>query len=91
MLQSIIVERNYNLVRLIKFNLNSCRRLNTVIIAIGDRLRTSCVRKYVLDSLQSSTDTQRACTMYRYSQNDKFIEHAVKRENLRSEETNGFK
>ena len=35
-------------------------------------------------------DTQPACIMYRYSRNDEFIEHTVKREDLRSEEKSGL-
>ena len=46
---------------------------------------------YNLESLQSRRDIQLACTMYRLSRNDLYIEHSVYRENLRSEDKIEFK
>ena len=41
--------------------------------------------KYGLDSLQNRRDVQMACTMYRLSKMDRYVDHTMYRENLRSE------
>ena len=41
--------------------------------------------RYKLDSLQKRRDIQLACTMFRLSKYDHYIDHTVYRENLRSE------
>ena len=47
--------------------------------------------RYNLDSLQNRRDMQLACTMFRLSKIDRYIEHTVYLENLRSEEKIKFK
>ena len=49
-----------------------------------------CIR-YNLDSLQNRRDIQLACTMFRLSKIDRYIDHSVHRENLRSENKIKFK
>ena len=43
-------------------------------------------RKYGLDMLQNRRDIQLACTMYKLSKFDRFIDRTMYRDNLRSEQ-----
>ena len=88
-----------------KFNLNVCKCILEYCYDRDSRKdEDKLCKKYVLDSSQSPRDTQLACTVYRYiayiyiyiyiyiySRKNDLIEHAVKRENLRSEESLRFK
>ena len=46
---------------------------------------------HILDSLQNRRDIQLACIMYRLCKFDRYIDHSVNRENLRSENKIKFK
>ena len=50
---------------------------------VADRENESVLRsRYNLDSLQNRRDIQLACTMYRLSKRDLYVDHSILRENL---------
>ena len=58
---------------------------------VACRMSLSLCNTYNIETLQCRRDTQLACTMYRLSRNDVYIDHSVHRENLRSESKIKFK
>ena len=66
---------------------SKCIRIIENYYNATDREKESVLcSRYNLDSLQNRRDVQLACTMFRLSKNDLYVDHSVLRENLRSED-----
>ena len=66
---------------------SKCIRIIENCYNATDREKESVLcSRYNLDSLQNRRDVQLACTMFRLSKNDLYVDHSVLRENLRSED-----